>query len=205
MSFAQVLPLAVVMVAGPQILSAIFLATSNQWRRNSLAFLAGAAVSISAVVTAAFALGIGAVGAAGSRPVLGAVVLVALLLAMVHTYLTRNESEPPQWMGKLTAASPRFAFRLGFILMGFFPSDLLTSIAVGSYLASQNEPLVDALPFVLVTLLLLALPSLTLVVFGKRAEVFLPKFRTWMSDNAWVVNEVVILLFIALTLGNLTG
>lgn len=35
------LPMAFVMIAGPQILSAIFLATSENWRRNSAAYLAG--------------------------------------------------------------------------------------------------------------------------------------------------------------------
>ena len=37
----HILPLAVVMVAGPQILSAFFLATSVGARRSSLAYLAG--------------------------------------------------------------------------------------------------------------------------------------------------------------------
>jgi hypothetical protein len=38
--------MAFVMIAGPQILSAIFLATSESWRRNSAAYVAGAALSI---------------------------------------------------------------------------------------------------------------------------------------------------------------
>lgn len=46
MTLVKVIPLAVVMIAGPQILSAIFLATSEDWRRNSAAFVGGAAISI---------------------------------------------------------------------------------------------------------------------------------------------------------------
>ena len=46
MNLAKVLPMAFVMIAGPQILSAIFLATSENWRGNSLAYVAGAACSI---------------------------------------------------------------------------------------------------------------------------------------------------------------
>jgi small neutral amino acid transporter SnatA (MarC family) len=38
-SFLTVLPLAFVMIAGPQIIAAILLATGNDARRNSLAFL----------------------------------------------------------------------------------------------------------------------------------------------------------------------
>ncbi|SNZ02991.1 Sap, sulfolipid-1-addressing protein [Natronoarchaeum philippinense] len=205
MSFAEVLPLVFVMVAGPQILSAIFLATSENWRRNSTAFVGGAALSISLVVGLAYALGVGAAGQGASNTTLSAIVLVALLFAMVHTYRTREESEPPRWMGKLSAATPRFSFRLGFLLMGFFPTDILTSVAVGSYLAARDAPLTDAVPFVLLTLFVLALPSLVLVAFGERAETFLPKARDWMNENAWVVNELVIVFFILMSLNNLLG
>jgi len=37
-------------------------------------------------------------------------------------------------MGRLEAASPRFSFRLGFLLLGVFPTDILTSWAAGTYL-----------------------------------------------------------------------
>ncbi len=43
-------------------------------------------------------------------------------------------------MGRLETATPRLSFALGFLLLGLFPSDLLTSIAVGSYLAAHGEP-----------------------------------------------------------------
>ncbi|MFH5797238.1 GAP family protein [Haladaptatus sp. CMAA 1911] len=203
MSFLQVLPLAFVMIAGPQILSAIFLATSENWRRNSAAFVFGAALSITLLVSLAFFLGIGANRQRGSNTTLSAIVLVLLLVAMVHTYLTREESEPPKWMGKLTSADPRFAFRLGFLLLGFFPTDILTSVAVGSYLAANGLAWTDSLGFIAITLLLLALPSLTLLTFGERAQAWLPKAREWMNDNSWVVSEAVILLFIGMSLNNL--
>jgi hypothetical protein len=43
--------MAFVMIAGPQILTAIFLATSEHWRRNTAVYLAGAALSITLVVS----------------------------------------------------------------------------------------------------------------------------------------------------------
>ncbi len=193
------------MVAGPQLLSAIFLATSENWRRNSAAYVFGAFLSISLVVTIAYLVGDVATNQGTSNDTLYVVVLVLLLVAMVNVYRTREESEPPKWMGKLERANPRFSFRLGFLLLGFFPTDILTSSAVGSFLAGNGDPLVDALPFVGLTLLFLALPSLVLLAFGDRGKAFLPKARDWMNTNSWVVNEVVILLFIALTLNNLLG
>ena len=190
------------MVAGPQILSAIFLATSEEWRRNSAAFVAGAGLSITLVVTAAYVLGIGAIGQGASNTTLSAIILFVLLYAMVDTYRTRHEAEPPAWMGKLGTATPRFSFRLGFLLLGFFPTDIITSVSVGSYLATNEAPLTDALGFLAVTLALLAFPSLTVLTFGKRAEAFLPKARQWMDDNAWIVNEVVLGFFVVLVGSN---
>ncbi|WP_049969343.1 GAP family protein [Haladaptatus cibarius] len=205
MTVLEILPLAFVMVAGPQILSTIFLATSENWRRNSAAYVFGAFISISLVTAVAYLLGDGATSEGASNDTLHVIVLVLLLVAMVYVYLNREESEPPKWMGKLEKASPRFSFRLGFLLLGFFPTDILTSSAVGSYLAGHNRPLSDSIPFVLLTLLFLSLPSLTVLAFGHRAEKFLPKARDWMNENSWVVNEVVILFFVGMNISNLMG
>ncbi|ARS91215.1 GAP family protein [Natrarchaeobaculum aegyptiacum] len=204
MNFLVILPLVFVMIGGPQILSAIFLATSEDWRRNSAAFVFGASLSISFVVTLAYYFGSG-VRQGGSNRMLQLLVLVILIAAMVNVYLKREQSEPPTWMGRLETANPTFSFQLGFLLMGFFPTDILTSITVGTYLASHGEPLWHATGFVLLTLLFLALPSLSLVTIGDRAETLLPKVRTWMNTHSWIVSEIVILIFVVITINNIVG
>jgi hypothetical protein len=202
-NFAKILPMAIVMIAGPQILSAIFLATSENWRRTSLAYVSGAALSITGFVSLGFALGIGASNAGASDEAVYVGILVLLLGVAVHTYLSRETAEPPKWMGKLQTATPGFSFRLGFLLLGIFPTDILTSFAVGSFLSNEGDPWWHLLPFLGLTLLLLALPSLLVVALGARAHVLLPKLRDWMRDNSWVVNEAVIGLFVLLTIDNL--
>ncbi len=205
MSFLTILPMAFVMIAGPQILSAIFLATSENWRANSAAYVFGAALSITAIVTIAFFIGAGAKDGGTSDTTIFVVVLVLLVAAAIHAYVTREQSHPPKWMGKLQAATPRLSFKLGFLLLGVFPTDILTSFAVGSYLAGHDDPWWHLLPFLALTVFLLALPSLTLLVFGERAQNFMPKARQWMNDNSWVVNEIVLGLFIALTISDIAG
>jgi len=204
-NLVTILPMAFVMIAGPQILSAIFLATSENWRRNSPAYLAGAALSITLIVTIAYLVGRGALKAGASGNTLDIVVLVLLVAAAVHVFLTRKTAEPPKWMGKLQTASPRLSFVLGFLLLGVFPTDILTSWAVGSYLSNHGDPWWHLLPFVLLTLLLLALPTILILLFGRRAQVFLPRVRDWMSSNSWIVSEVVILFFIAIAVNSLAG
>ena len=202
LNIAKILPMAFVMIAGPQILSAIFLATSENWRRNSLAYIFGASLSITIIVTIAYLLGGGASDRDPSDAIY-VVVLVLLLAAAINTFTTRKTAEPPKWMGKLQDATPGFSFKLGFLLLGVFPTDILTSFAVGGFLANAGDPWWHLLPFLALTLLFLALPALTVVAFGARAERTLPKVRDWMNDNSWVVSEVVIVFFIAMTLSNL--
>ena len=205
MSFATILPMAFVMVAGPQILSAILLATSRRWRVNSGAFVLGAALSITLIVTAAFVLGVGAKHQGASHEALYITSLVLLAAAMVHTYVKRAQTHPPKWMGRVQTATPGTAFTMGFLLLGLFPTDILTSVAIGSYLAAHSDDWWQALPFVALTLLILSLPAIVLVVFGERADAALPKVRDWMTTDAWVVNEVVLAFFVVIVLSDLIG
>ncbi len=204
MDIAKILPLAFVMIAGPQIISAFFFATSESWAKVSSAYVVGAAISITAVVSAAYLLSKGASSSSeesdSGLTTIDYVVVALLLFAAIHTFRKRGEGEPPKWMGKLQAATPKATFVLGFLLLGFFPSDLVTSISVGSFLGNHGDPWWHGLPFVGLTLLLLALPALLVVVLGHRARAFLPKVRDWMNTNSWIISEVVIVFFIVIVL-----
>jgi Sap, sulfolipid-1-addressing protein len=202
MNLAQLLPMAFVMIAGPQILSAIFLATTEGWRGNSAAYVSGAALSITGIVTIAYVVGAGFSESGGSHHTLDVVVLVLLIAAAVHVFLTRKT---PKWMGRLQNATPKVSFVLGFLLLGVFPTDILTSWAVGTYLANHGDPWWHYVPFVLLTLLLLATPAIVVLALGERGRVLLPKVRDWMNANSWIVSEVVIGLFVAITAKNLAG
>jgi len=202
MDLAAVLPLAFVMVAGPQIISAIFFTTSEDWRGNSAAYVFGAFLSITAVVTVGYLLADGVENGGGDSGLSGVdwAILVLLLFAMVYVFRKREESEPPKWMGKLQAATPKLAFTLGFLLLGFFPSDIVTSLTVGGHLGDDGDPWWHILPFVFLTVLLLALPALMVVMLGQRAKTVLPKIRDWMNTNSWIVSEFVIVFFIVIIL-----
>jgi hypothetical protein len=204
MDFAKVLPLAFVMVAGPQIISAFFFATSPDWKKLSGTYVLGAAVSISLVAGVSYLIAKGATSSteeseSGLRP-LDYVILALLLFAMVHNYLGRNASEPPKWMGRLQSATPKTTLVLGFLLLGFFPSDLITSFTVGSFLAHNGDSFLKALPFIALTLLFLGAPALGVLFMGSRAQRILPKIRDWMNQNSWIVSEVVIVFFIVIIL-----
>ena len=85
--FFAVLPLAFVMIAGPQIISSVFLATSEGWGRNPLAFLAGAAMSIAAFVTIAYLVAKGAKGGSSEKSSGGEGVTLDLIILALLGFL----------------------------------------------------------------------------------------------------------------------
>ena len=205
----KTLPLAFVMIAGPQIISSFFFVTSENWKGTSLAYVAGALISATAFVTAAYFITKGAKGGGGdssgksSGHVIDFVILALLLFAAVHNFLGRKESEPPKWMGRLQTATPRFGLTLGLLLFGIFPTDLISTVSVGASISRDGHPWAYTLPFVILTGLLVGFPLLLVLVMGRRAEILVPKVRDWMNDNSWVVNEVVLVFFVAMTLNSL--
>ena len=105
--------------------------------------------------------------------------------------------------GETGEEKPKGAFKLGFLLLGVFPTDILTSIAVGGSVAAHHHSWFEVLPFVLMTLLFLGLPALCVLLLGEKAKKALPKVRDWMNNNSWIVSECVIGLFVIITASSL--
>jgi Sap, sulfolipid-1-addressing protein len=209
MSFAEILPLAFVMIAGPQIISSFFFATSKRWAANSLSYVGGAAISVTTFTTIAYFVAKGAKssggGGSGTDTTLDWIILTLLLLLIARVFMTRKTSEPPKWMGKLQDATPKLALILGLLLLGIFPTDILTSVTAGLRVARHNDPWWQVLPFIALTLTFLGAPALGVLILGKRAHTVLPKIRDWMNDNSWGVSEIVLVFFVAITINSLVG
>jgi hypothetical protein len=207
LDFLTVLPLAVVMNAGPQMVSAIFLATSQNARRNSVSFLLGVTVATTAGTALARVVmdGFGSErsGQSSANGPIDYVVIGLLLALVVWVYARRKITKPPAWMGRLQSASPRFSFKLGFLLYLLMPTDVITVFSVGGYLALREAPYWQAIPFIVLTVLIAGIPLGILLLLGDRADIILPKTRAWMTTNAWIVNEVVILFFLAMSISGL--
>ena len=202
---AQIIPLAITMMAGPQIMTAIVLVTHPDAARVSLAFLAGVAVAATLGTTIAYLLAdridLGDASDRGSSGNVVQYVLVGLLLLLaIRTYRNRETVKPPKWMGSLQEATPRKALTMGLLLIGLMPTDVASMLTVGVNLAHNGDSLLDAVPFLALTLLIAALPLLTYLLFGRRAKAAMPKVRDWMTANSWLVNIIVLAIFIVLIL-----
>ncbi|MEE4595639.1 GAP family protein [Streptomyces sp. DSM 41524] len=205
----QVLPLAVTMMAGPQIVAAVVLVTTARPVRVCLAFLLG--VAIATAVGVALARGIFALLAQAIAPgdssdrgvaaVVVQLVLVGLLaLVAVKNVVKRRTVEPPKWLGSLMEAGPRKALTTGFLIILLMPSDIAVMLTVGANLEQHDADWTAALPFIAATLLIAALPLLVYLLLGDRARRAMPRLRKWLTTHSWVVNVAACLIFIVIIL-----
>jgi hypothetical protein len=195
----QVLPLALIMVMGPQILTAIFLVTSKEPVKNSVAMLIGVVVAACLSV----AIWYGLVKALGINPpeddgptTVDYIVAGLLALAAIHVFRGRGTAEVPKWMSALQEAKPRRALSLGFLLILLMPTDIIAVISTVQYLHDRGEDALHAWPVIVAATLLMALPILAYMLLGRRAREAMPAIRDWLTTHGWLVNIVVIVYFI---------
>jgi hypothetical protein len=204
-----ILPLAITMMAGPQIMSAILFLTTKRPVAVSLAFLGG--VLTATVIGVAVCRGImGLVGdsvslGSGEEPSsVGTIIQIALvallILAAIKNYVRRETVEPPKWVGTLAEADPAKALKVGLLVILAMPSDIIIMLTVAANLEQNQAAVADAVPFILLTALVAALPLLGFLLFHRRAVAAMPKLRDWMNANAGIVNVIVCVIFIVLIL-----
>jgi hypothetical protein len=205
----SVIPLAITMNAGPQIMSALIFVTANKPLRLSAYFLGGVVIAVTVGVTITYTLAtvlgnsvsLGDSSNSGSLGNIIQYVLVGLLVVLsIRSYLRRETSEPPRWLGAMQNAKPRTAFMAGLLLLSVFPSDFVVLVTVGVNLVQNNASLLAAVPFIAATIFIAALPVLSYLLFRRRAQQTMPKVRDWMNTNSWLVNIIVYVVFILLIL-----
>ncbi|QKW09817.1 GAP family protein [Streptomyces sp. NA04227] len=205
----RTLPLAVTMMMGPQIVSAIIFVTVRRAVRVSLAFLLGVALATTAGLAVmrglasllGSAVDLGGSSDAGSVGHIVQYVLVGLLVLMaIRNWRGRATAKPPAWLGTLMNASPRRAFEIGLMVILLMPSDLVVMATVGVHLEQADANFAEALPLIGLTVLIAALPLLAYLLFRRRAEHAMPRIRDWMYGHSWLINIVVALVFIVLIL-----
>src|SRR5215210_8996339 len=120
-----VIPLAITMNAGPQIMSAIIFVTAPKALRLSAYFLAGVVIAVTVGVTLTYTLAtmlgnsvsLGDPSDSGSLGNIIQYLFVGLLVILsIKSYVGRETSEPPRWLGALQHADPRTALTTGLLL-----------------------------------------------------------------------------------------
>lgn len=202
-----VLPLALTMNLGPQIVTNITLLTTVNPVRKLLCFLTAALISSTAITMVAFIifklihLSPKASSSPGTGQKVADLIFVGLLVVlMIKTFLERKKHKVPKWLSEIESASPRRVFVIALMLFSFMPTDLVAMITVAGYLARHDMHFYSVFPFIALTLLLASLPLLAYLLFRKPAQRVMPKVQRWLDANAWIVNEVVLVFFICMIL-----
>ncbi len=201
----QILPLAITMMAGPQIIASIILLTGSRPIKASLAYVLGVAV---ASTTGTFIFTVLARNLGLHAPVSGQpstvarliqTALIALLMfAVIKTYLGRKTATLPPWVTNLQTASASDAFKFGLKLIFLMPSDLAIMFTVGLSIAGTSSSSIQLVPFIALTTLIASLPLIAYVLLRRRAVEVMPKVTTWMEHNSWVISIAAYLIFIVL-------
>src|SRR5262249_47616028 len=139
-----IIPLALLMVMGVQILTAIFLVTSEEPVKNSGAMLLGVFVGTSLSLLIWFGLyellGINPGSSSDSSPSAADWVVAGLLaLVGIHAFLNRHTAGVPKWMSGLQKADPKSAFTLAFLLFLLMPPDIVAVISTVHWLHVHND------------------------------------------------------------------
>jgi hypothetical protein len=195
----QVLPLALIMVMGPQILTAIFLVTSREPVKNSIAMLIGvvAAACLSVAIWYGLVKALGIDPPDDGGPTTTDYVIAGLLaLLAIHVFRGRGHAEVPKWMSALQEAKPKRALSLGFLLILLMPTDIIAVISTVNFLHDRHEDALHAWPVIAAATLLMALPILAYTLLGRRAREAMPALREWLTTHGWLVNLIVIVYFI---------
>jgi hypothetical protein len=205
----DVLPLAITMMAGPQIMSAIIFLTTPKPLKASAAFVLGVVIATTVGVAIALtlasllgnSLSLGDSSNNGSTGHLIQYLLVGLLVALaVRNYVRRETVEPPSWLGTLQSADSKMALKTGLLVILLMPSDVIIMLTIGVNLVQNNAGFLAALPFIAATVLVAALPLLLYLLFYRRAQRLMPQVRNWMNTTSWLVNIIVCVVFIVLIL-----
>jgi threonine/homoserine/homoserine lactone efflux protein len=204
----HVLPLAIVMVAGTQIVVAILLVTGEKPVKPSITYVAGFGLSVCTGIAVAMLLGhilhvklsSSPHGKSVTEKRIELALAILLILESIRIYLKRADAKPPKLLETLQTASPKATFKLGVLMILAAPADIMVMATVGLDLIRNHNSFVDALPFIGLTLLLLAAPLIVYLLLGRKAEPVMAKVREWMRTKSWAVNIAVCVLFIYLLL-----
>ena len=202
-----VLPLALTMNLGPQIVTAVILVTGKNPIKKSLTYLAAIFVAVNAITLLAFLAfyyvntGSSAGETSQTTHIVDYVFVGLLAFLGLKNFIKRKQvTKKPKWMSSLQEAEGKSIFKIGLLLYSFMPTDLITMLTVAQYLTSNQMHFSACFPFIALTLLIAASPLLFYLLFRKRAEAAMPIVTDWMDTHAWVINEIVIAFFICMIL-----
>ncbi|NER09814.1 Sap, sulfolipid-1-addressing protein [Muriicola jejuensis] len=205
MSETAILPLALTVMLGPQILVGMLLIMRKDAIKSSLIYILSI-VSTLMLTTFLYYKLIENTDlhnvSMGGRPFLKYVLILFFIILIIRSVINRNKiTKPPKWMKGISSASLSEIFFIGFFLIAFMPTDVIVAFSVGNILNGESGNFWDALPFFGAVLLVSLFPLTIYFSLGrsKRAK-YLENVNNWLNTHGYLINVVVMVFFIILML-----
>ncbi|WGK64986.1 GAP family protein [Croceiramulus getboli] len=197
-----ILPLALTVMLGPQILVAMLLVTREDAVSSSLVYVSAVGITLLTTTYVYYRLAQATdlhTLAVGNRPSFRYVLILLFIYLIGRSILNRKQiTEPPKWMQGITKASYGKIFALGCALIAFMPTDIAVSFSVGSLLHSQDLIFWKILPFLGVVMIIAALPLLFFLALGSRGPQYLQQVNQWLNTHGYLINVILFSYFIFL-------
>lgn len=202
MTDIAILPLALTVMLGPQILVGMLLITRKDPIKSSLVYIF-AVVSTLILTTYIYYSISNVVGfqeaSIGDRPLVKYFLVVLFMVLIIRSIMNRNKiTEPPKWMQGITTSSLGKIYIIGLCLIAFMPTDIAIAFTVGNLLNNESSPFLDAFPFFGAVFTIALLPLCIYFLLGKAGPKYLDKVNIWLNTHGYIINVIVLTFFIFL-------
>ncbi|QBA63992.1 GAP family protein [Muriicola soli] len=197
-----ILPLALTVMLGPQILVGMLLITRKDPIKSSLVYIL--AVISTLILTTYLYYSLANItglkeASIGGRPVVKYFLIALFIFLIIRSIINRKKiTASPKWMQGISTSSLGKIFIIGVCLIAFMPTDIAIAFTVGNLLNSESSPFLDALPFFGAVLLISLLPLSIYFSLGPKGPEYLEKVNAWLNTHGYVINVIVLSFFIFL-------
>ena len=202
MTDIAILPLALTVMMGPQILVGMLLITRKDPVRSSAVYIL--AIISTLILTTYIYYSISKYTglheiSVGGKPIIKYILIVLFIVLIIRAIINRNKTtNPPKWMRGVTTTSLSKVFSIGLSLIAFMPTDIAISFTVGNLLNAESNSFVEALPFFAAVLCISLLPLTIYFSLGKNGPKHLEKVNIWLNTHGYIINVTVLTFFIFL-------
>lgn len=195
-------PLAIAMVAGPQMIVATFLIANKNRYRYSLAYILSIGIAmiigltISVLVTKIFVN----IPKVNDNIIFAIQILcvVYLIYSALKTIKNRDYFETPKWQKKLLDPTFKMIFKISMVLILVVPIDVVILFSVGLEYNKGGYDIMALIVLLLLVMLFVSIPLLLTTIFHRRADKHLEKLPHLIEEYSWIVNVIVYLIFVFL-------
>lgn len=204
MSESTIIPLSLTIMLGPQILVAMLLITRKDAIKSSLTYILSLVLTLVCITYFYYKIidltSFHKIAISG-KPVIKYILVGILLIILMGTIKNRKKiTESPKWMTNVLSCSLKKIALFGFMLIALMPADVAIEFTIGNLLNTSKAHFTSIIPFFIAVLIIASMPLLVYLSLGKKGPEKMEKTNTWLNTHGYIINIVVLLLYIFLLL-----